>query len=331
LSRTSTGLRVGAGVAALATVAATSSGALASSRHAQTRHLAHAVSHSAAAGGHVSTEPAATNVSPSAAVITVTLTKKGIAGLPTYLTPGWHTFIVKQGTPKADARTFGTAQVLDPHYSVKQLLAVSAQAQGNGPSALKALIRLFSKARIDGGITTDRTLPGEGKRVTALFKTGTAAFHNGSASDSPKAAPETVAYVPVYGTPTGHAPKAIGSIRPHEYGFFVQGLKAGNHTYAIKNSGSQVHFVEIDKLLGGHTAADVKQALQTSGPNDPPPPWIKPVAFLDLLSPKGGFYTDLNLSKGNYMGICFMPEQKKTSLLGTPHAFEGMVTGFSVH
>jgi uncharacterized cupredoxin-like copper-binding protein len=108
-----------------------------------------------------------------------------------------------------------------------------------------------------------------------------------------------------------------------DYAFTVQGaLTAGKHTLKLVNKGPQVHEFEIIRLAPGKTGKDF---LSFIAKMDGPPPG-------NALGGVAGFgagataYTTVDLTPGNYLLICFVPDAKDNK----PHLDHGMTKEFTV-
>jgi hypothetical protein len=91
------------------------------------------------------------------------------------------------------------------------------------------------------------------------------------------------------------------------------------------NAGSQYHEWALAKIAPGHTAADVRAYLDKKGPNAPPPPWVRDVGGVGVMSPGQRIGITRDLQHGHYAFICFLPGPG-----GKPHYSLGMFKGFTV-
>jgi hypothetical protein len=98
-------------------------------------------------------------------------------------------------------------------------------------------------------------------------------------------------------------------------------LTAGQHTFAVKNAGTQMHEVELVQLAPGKTLAQLMSWLDK--PNGPPPG--TPIGGV---SPFVGapIYFTVDVKAGNYALICFVPDAKD----GKPHFMHGMTKAITV-
>jgi hypothetical protein len=119
------------------------------------------------------------------------------------------------------------------------------------------------------------------------------------------------------------APNADVTLVLDDYVFnFDKPLSAGPHTIKVENTASQDHEIELIKLAPGKTLADMqKWSVELKGP--PPGSAIGGVAGM---KPGTVNYFDVNLTPGEYVAICYIPDHKD----GKPHFMHGMVRQFTV-
>jgi hypothetical protein len=124
-------------------------------------------------------------------------------------------------------------------------------------------------------------------------------------------------------TPPAPAPASDVHVVMKEYGWEITpALTAGRHTLKVENAGAQPHEFFIIKLNDGKTPEDMgKWAATYQGP----PPGTA-MGGLAGMRPGGVAYVDVNLTPGNYMMICFVPDAKD----GKGHMDHGMVLPFTI-
>ena len=121
---------------------------------------------------------------------------------------------------------------------------------------------------------------------------------------------------------TAAAPVADVNIKLVDYAFDLSTpLTAGTHTFAVTNSGSQPHEVELVRLAPGKT---VEQLLGWMNKPAGPPP-------ASAIGGVAGFIGDTNyftadITPGQYALICFLPDAKD----GKPHFMHGMTKTITV-
>lgn len=122
--------------------------------------------------------------------------------------------------------------------------------------------------------------------------------------------------------PSAPAPVADMTISLSDYAFQLSTpLKSGDHTFAVKNTASQMHEVELLRLAPGKTVADLLSWL--SKPAGPPP-----ASAVGGVSPftTDTVYFNASITPGNYALICFVPDAKD----GKPHFTHGMTKTITV-
>ena len=103
-----------------------------------------------------------------------------------------------------------------------------------------------------------------------------------------------------------------------DYAFGLsQPLKAGKQVIEVRNTGPQTHEVELIRLAPGKTQADLLAWMQK--PNGPPPG--SGVGGIAGSAPGEVSYFTADLTPGDYMLICFLPDRKD----GKPHFMKGMM------
>lgn len=108
-----------------------------------------------------------------------------------------------------------------------------------------------------------------------------------------------------------------------DYAFTVQGaLTAGKHTFKLVNKGPQAHEFEIIRLAPGKTTKDMIAFFTKM---DGPPPGNALGGVAGFMSGTTA-YTTVDLTPGNYLLICFVPDAKD----GKTHFEHGMTKEFTV-
>lgn len=132
-------------------------------------------------------------------------------------------------------------------------------------------------------------------------------------------------------TATGAAlpePTADVTIALADYAFTVTGpLTVGKHTFKVVNGGPQPHEVEIFRLAPGKTMKDFNEfvAKAYDGKAEGPPP-VSALGGIAGEVPGMTQYFTADLTAGNYVLICFVPDGKD----GKPHVEHGMIKEFKV-
>ncbi len=139
--------------------------------------------------------------------------------------------------------------------------------------------------------------------------------------------PLKVTAAPAAAAPT---PAVNGTITLFDFNFTMPDtLPAGKSMYTVTNTGAQFHEFSIGQLPPGKTVDDVKAmfAAPSVGPPNGPPPVI-PMGGMNALTKGNTGIVVLDLTPGNYVAICLVPDQSKPN--GDPHAHLGMIKGFTV-
>ena len=118
-----------------------------------------------------------------------------------------------------------------------------------------------------------------------------------------------------------------GVIHAHDMIYTMPSVIRIGALYRFKDTDAQdTHEVTFGKLLPGKTAADAKawfaSFAKPGGPSGPPP-FVYAGGFGAELPGNGGWLR-ANLTPGNYVAFCLVPDDKT----GLPHAAMGMVVGF---
>lgn len=127
----------------------------------------------------------------------------------------------------------------------------------------------------------------------------------------------------------GDLPKADASIKAHEYGFDLSGLKAGANTVSFENTGQQLHHALFIPVSQGATFDQAKAAMlappdQQSGP---PPLDFDKMVGTEVTAPGNKLVQQsLTLQKGTYVVLCFLNDKAG----GPPHFTKGMIQQLDV-
>jgi hypothetical protein len=127
------------------------------------------------------------------------------------------------------------------------------------------------------------------------------------------------------------APAVNGTITMFDFDFTMPNtIPAGKSMYTVTNTGAQFHEFNIGQLAPGKTLADAKAFLDPA-PNTPPPagpPPVAPVGGMNALSRGNSGIVVLDLTPGEYVALCNVPDQSKPN--GDSHVHLGMIKGFTV-
>ncbi|MGA6826906.1 hypothetical protein ACO9S2_04735 [Nitrospira sp. NS4] len=132
--------------------------------------------------------------------------------------------------------------------------------------------------------------------------------------------------------PWGEAGAAAGSgsggdavvFVAQDYGFTgPDRIPAGMTTVQVRNEGKEPHHVQILQLTEGKTAADFQAAMKADPAH--PPQWAKFVGGPNAVLPGSDATSMMQLTAGNYLLLCLIPDQK-----GVPHVALGMAKPLTV-
>lgn len=119
------------------------------------------------------------------------------------------------------------------------------------------------------------------------------------------------------------APESVGTVTLKDFNISVPAnLSAGSYTWKVVNNGPQTHEMALIKLKSGKTLDDARNFV--AHPSGQPP--FTDAGGIGALAPKATGWVMLDLEKGTYVALCFVPDVHN----GKPHFEEGMVTQFTV-
>ncbi len=102
-------------------------------------------------------------------------------------------------------------------------------------------------------------------------------------------------------------------------------ITAGITTLKLVNKGPELHHVQLFRLTGGKTFADLMAGMKSMAPNAPLPPWIEVVAGPNAPVPGGEQSLTEELTAGNYAILCLIPSADHM-----PHFAKGMMRSLTV-
>lgn len=124
------------------------------------------------------------------------------------------------------------------------------------------------------------------------------------------------------GDGAGELPATTAKIEAKEYSFTTTGLKSGTQRVLFTNAGKEPHFALAMPIRKGFTLADVRKAVREEEGSGPDPVVERDAVSTGILDGGGSQVVELDLKKGSYALLCFVPDRKG----GPPHAFMGMVS-----
>jgi hypothetical protein len=161
---------------------------------------------------------------------------------------------------------------------------------------------------------TGPTDQGQTQTVTQVLEPGTYFAFTAEGEPDPKSVP-TIA---VTGEPSDdELPEVDATVSAIDYGFEVEGLKAGENEILFENTGAQPHHLIAAPIDPGKTIEDVRKA------KDQPP--IDESGEISTAILEGGEsqVVTLPLDSGNYALVCFITDRQG----GPPHVEKGMLVG----
>ena len=182
-------------------------------------------------------------------------------------------------------------------------------------------------AKFFGGVNTID--PGQKQEVILNLQQGeyaTICFFAGS-DNVPHYMKGMINHFTVTGSSSGSQgqPQSDGDVVLKDYTFVLPSdIPAGPATLKITNQGPSQHEMDLVKLAQGKSLQDLKNYLNSTNPNIPPPADF--VGGMGALAPGNSGWLKLNLQPGNYATLCFVPDAKT----GKPHYMFGMMTQFTV-
>lgn len=124
----------------------------------------------------------------------------------------------------------------------------------------------------------------------------------------------------------GRPEDVVGTIRAFSFGYHMPAVIRGHATYRFLNTATaDTHELQLLKLLPGKTAADVLAWVKSG--ETTPPPVSGTAGGAGAIPPGGREWLRMNLQPGNYVALCFVPDDQPPH---APHAALGMVQGFTV-
>ena len=197
---------------------------------------------------------------------------------------------------------------------------LQAALQGGDPGAALSLVS------VAGGIYT--TPPGATQAATLDLKAGDYAVMDFGAGEDqvPYMVKGMLQPFKVTAGSSSAEPASDVAVTLKEYSFEMPTeLKAGSHTFKVSNQGAQPHEILLLKLAEGKTMADVQAALSNPESGGPPPGDMVGGAL--AIGPGMRSWTTLELTPGNYVAICFIPDSGD----GKSHLEHGMMMPLKVN
>ena len=180
-----------------------------------------------------------------------------------------------------------------------------------------------------GGVGS--TNPGSTGRVVQVLAAGDYAFFCTFSDDEPEgdgppagthAAKGMKGRFTVGGDAAGTVEETDSTVEAREYGFTVDGLKAGENQITFTNTGKELHHFNLFPMLPGKTIEDVKQVFASeSEPTGPPPIDFEKGVGVAVIEEDVSTVNTLTLAAGSYAMVCFISDRAG----GPPHFTQGML------
>lgn len=114
------------------------------------------------------------------------------------------------------------------------------------------------------------------------------------------------------------------SVVARDYSFEApEKIGAGATTIRLVNHGPEMHHVQLIRLEGGRTVADLMEALK-SNPHGPPA-WVTWIGGPNVPAPGQSSSAIIDLTPGSYAFVCVIPSKD-----GVPHLMKGMIRPLTV-
>ncbi|MDQ6616842.1 MAG: hypothetical protein M3083_19370 [Actinomycetota bacterium] len=120
-------------------------------------------------------------------------------------------------------------------------------------------------------------------------------------------------------------PHTEGTVELRSYGFDLP-ARFGHGAYAVVNKGDEPHELTLLRVAPGKTAGDVLNFLKATTPPAGPLPFAD-AGGVSEISPGVDAYGRFNLPPGDYVALCFVPDDQTH----IPHFLMGMFQPFTVN
>ncbi len=225
-----------------------------------------------------------------------------------------HFTMTNQGKESHEAQFFRLA----PGFTVDQLLKAlqgPPPAGASGPPPFSATGGLNS---IEPGGRQEALLNMQPGSYVALC------FDSDPGDPTPHFAKGMIKQFTVTGTATTATVPSDGTVTLKDFQITLPGAITQSKalTLQVVNNGPSIHEMAVIKLGAGKTVQDfVKAFADPNGSHE----GFTDAGGLGAQDPGGTGYVLLNLSPGNYIATCFVPDAQ-----GKPHFADGMYTAFTV-
>lgn len=242
------------------------------------------------------------------------------SGVPSSVAAGYTELVVRTGEPAA-VTLVRLHDDADPAAVEAGMAEVNAGIAGQADfgAAVRALFEMADLVlEVDAapeGSSTVGTVLAEGRYAIQYVPMG---------EEGPTGAP-VYTYFEAVGAGDA-APQADATVDLADFTFDIPAdLTAGEQTWQVINGGEQIHHMVIFKLNDDATFEDFTAWMQSE--QGPPPG--QEAGYVGVFGPGQTIYQTLDLSAGNYVAICFIPDHAASGT-GAPHFVHGMIQPFQV-
>ena len=249
-------------------------------------------------------------------VLSITATGKGYAA-PASVQAGYVQVNLKNSSKAAVDIGFFR---LKPGVTLAQFravgIAVATEAAKDAGDRLNQLVEMA------GGVRN--VAPGTSNSVTLHLRPGKYVLASLTADDTTHKTAISDGYLGSL-TVTGPAlnnppPAADYRINMVDYRFVLPThVMAGTHTWHILNSGKELHYALLAKLLPGKTMKDAMKSLMGRDQSAPPPVDFQHSTYSEPVTKGQAEDVTWTLGAGDYVVVCFIMNKN-----GVPHAQMGM-------
>lgn len=102
-------------------------------------------------------------------------------------------------------------------------------------------------------------------------------------------------------------------------------VAAGMVSLKLVNKGPELHHIQLFRLTGGKTFADLTAGLKAMKPDSPLPPWVEVIPGPNTPVPGGESLITEDLTPGSYALLCVIPSADHI-----PHVMKGMIKELTV-
>ncbi len=243
---------------------------------------------------------------------------------PEQLEAGFHTFTMQtDGESGYSVILFQLKEGITLEAFIPLNEAVDAAFNGGDPAAAMTEALKFADIVFENGPNGGQTQ----STVGVTLVEGSYVFSSNEDVEGPSIYSYKALEVVANSSPA-EEPQADQTIQLVDFAFALPSdIKAGEQTWHIVNQGTQPHHGVIFKLKEGKTLEDVKTFMASQ--EGEPPFEDEGGAYIGMLSPQRNSYMTVNLSPGDYVVSCFLPDLSEGGD-GAEHFTHGMIQVFTI-